>query len=455
MIEKFIMAGRTALHVCDSQQGERCVVLLHGYLESMFVWDDFVPLLYKRVRVVTLDLPGHGISEVRGECHSMEYLADVVRDALQALGIARCTLVGHSMGGYVALAFCERHPEMLDGLVLFSSTPNADTEEKRENRRREIALVRAGKKEQLARVAPGAGFAADNRQRMADAIADLTEQVYLTEDDGIVALLNGMIARPDRNEMLRRSPVRQLFVFGRKDEYIPAAVAEQLAAAHPQAQVVWLADSGHMGFLEEPEAAAEALLRFVGAEPDGQTAADLMEREKFDLALLDIMLPGINGYELMDYAKACELPVIFLTALGSTEHKVKGLRMGADDYLPKPFEIVELLARVEAVLRRYHKTETMIQVNNVTIDTASHRVTLDGEEIYLTPKEFDLLLLFARNKNRALYRETIYETVWGGEYMGQSRTVDLHVQRLKKKLHWEEMIVAVYKVGYRLNEVRS
>ena len=231
------MAGRTALHVCDSQQGERCVVLLHGYLESMFVWDDFVPLLYKRVRVVTLDLPGHGISEVRGECHSMEYLADVVRDALQALGIARCTLVGHSMGGYVALAFCERHLEMLDGLVLFSSTPNADTEEKRENRRREIALVRAGKKEQLARVAPGAGFAADNRQRMADAIADLTEQVYLTEDDGIVALLNGMIARPDRNEMLRRSPVRQLFVFGRKDEYIPAAVAEQLAAAHPQAQV--------------------------------------------------------------------------------------------------------------------------------------------------------------------------------------------------------------------------
>ena len=237
------MAGRTALHVCDSQQGERCVVLLHGYLESMFVWDDFVPLLYKRVRVVTLDLPGHGISEVRGECHSMEYLADVVRDALQALGIARCTLVGHSMGGYVALAFCERHPEMLDGLVLFSSTPNADTEEKRENRRR--------------------------------AIADLTEQVYLTEDDGIVALLNGMIARPDRNEMLRRSPVRQLFVFGRKDEYIPAAVAEQLAAAHPQAQVVWLADSGHMGFLEEPEAAAEALLRFVGAEPDGQTAASV------------------------------------------------------------------------------------------------------------------------------------------------------------------------------------
>ena len=188
---------------------------------------------------------------------------------------------------------------------------------------------------------------------------------------------------------------------------------------------------------------------------DGYMGITMVHKEKPDLILLDIMLPKINGYELMDYAKACELPVIFLTALGSTEHKVKGLRMGADDYLPKPFEIVELLARVEAVLRRYHKTETVIRACNVTIDTASHRVTLDGEEIYLTPKEFDLLLLFARNKNRALYRETIYETVWGGEYMGQSRTVDLHVQRLKKKLHWENIIISLYKVGYRLNEVHA
>ena len=188
-------------------------------------------------------------------------------------------------------------------------------------------------------------------------------------------------------------------------------------------------------------------------EYDGLAAADLLEQMSFDLILLDIMLPGADGFELMDLIRPTKTPVIFLTALGSTEHKVKGLRMGADDYLPKPFEIVELLARVEAVLRRYPKTETVIRACNVTIDTASHRVTLDGEEIYLTPKEFDLLLLFARNKNRALYRETIYETVWGGEYMGQSRTVDLHVQRLKKKLHWENIIIAVYKVGYRLNEV--
>ena len=187
--------------------------------------------------------------------------------------------------------------------------------------------------------------------------------------------------------------------------------------------------------------------------PDGEQAADYMMKEPFDLILLDIMLPKVNGYELMEYARRLSLPVIFLTALGSTEHKVKGLKMGADDYLPKPFEIVELLARVEAVLRRYHKTENLIQVADVTIDTSSHMVLQNGNEIYLTPKEFELLVLFARNKNIALYRETIYENVWGGEYMGQSRTVDLHVQRLKKKLGWEDTITAVYKVGYRLNSI--
>lgn len=183
---------------------------------------------------------------------------------------------------------------------------------------------------------------------------------------------------------------------------------------------------------------------------DGESAADYMESEKPDLVLLDVMLPGVNGYELMEYAKALELPVIFLTALGSTENKVKGLKMGADDYLTKPFEIVELLARVEAVLRRYHKTESVLEIFDIVIDTASRAVTRSGTQIPLTMKEFDLLLLLARNRNIALYRETIYETVWGGEYGGQSRTVDLHIQRLKKKLNWDNEISAVYKVGYRL-----
>lgn len=268
MVEKFMMAGETALHICDSEKGEKCVVLLHGYLESLMVWEDFIPHLYKQLRVVTLDLPGHGISVVNGECHSMEYLADVVADLMASLGVERYTVVGHSMGGYVALAVAEKYGDRLDGVVLLSSTPNPDTDEKRENRRREIALVKSGKKDMLARVAPEAGFAVVNRPRMKDYIADLTEQVHLTEEEGIVALLNGMIERKDQNEMLQKSAVRQLFILGKQDGYIPMEVAEAMVARHPQAEVAWLEESGHMGFLEQPEACAEALLKFMRINPE-------------------------------------------------------------------------------------------------------------------------------------------------------------------------------------------
>ena len=185
-------------------------------------------------------------------------------------------------------------------------------------------------------------------------------------------------------------------------------------------------------------------------EYDGLAAADLLEQMSFDLILLDIMLPGADGFELMDLIRPTKTPVIFLTALGSTEHKVKGLRMGADDYLPKPFEIVELLARVEAVLRRYNKGESKISIADVQINTQSRSVKKNGRQIDLTMKEYELLLLFIRNKNIALFRETIFERVWQSEYLGDTRTVDLHVQRLRKKLGWEKLIVAVYKVGYRL-----
>ena len=183
---------------------------------------------------------------------------------------------------------------------------------------------------------------------------------------------------------------------------------------------------------------------------DGMEAADILERERFDLILLDIMLPEVDGYELLEYIKPLEIPVIFLTAKGNTADKVKGLKLGADDYLVKPFEIVELLARVETILRRAGKTQTVITVDDVVIDTRSRSVRRAGRDIQLTMKEYELLLLFVRNKNIALFRETLYERVWESDYMGDSRTVDLHVQRLRKKLHWEDKIRAIYKVGYRL-----
>ena len=263
MKEKFLMAGSTALHIADSGVGEKCVVLLHGYLESMYVWDDFAPLLTPKVRVITVDIPGHGISEIKGEVHTMEMVADVLHEMLKSLDIEKVTMVGHSMGGYIALAFCARHPEQLEGLVLLSSSPNPDTDAKKENRRREIALVRAGKKDALARVAPETGFAPHNRRRLKSYIDDLVECVHITEDEGIIALLGGMMERADQNEMLQKCGVRQLFIMGKHDAYIPVEAAEEIIARNPQAEVAWLDDSGHMGFIEQPAECAKALVDFV------------------------------------------------------------------------------------------------------------------------------------------------------------------------------------------------
>lgn len=184
---------------------------------------------------------------------------------------------------------------------------------------------------------------------------------------------------------------------------------------------------------------------------DGEAAADLLEEQTFDLILLDIMIPYIDGFELMEYIKPLDIPVIFITAMNSVDDKVKGLKMGAEDYIVKPFEVAELLAKVEVVLRRFHKTAEIIQVGDcLTVDLRQHIVTSKGEEVALTPKEYDLLVLFAQNPNVALYRETIYERVWGGAMEDTSKTVDLHVQRLRKKTRLESMIKAVNKVGYRL-----
>ena len=189
----------------------------------------------------------------------------------------------------------------------------------------------------------------------------------------------------------------------------------------------------------------------VEAEDGAQALHVFAENSDIALAVLDIMMPEMNGWEVCrKIRETSDVPVIFLTARGSVDDRVRGLRMGAEDYIVKPFEVVELLARVDVVLRRYNKTDAVIEIGGLRIDTRAMQVWRGAEEISLTHKEYDLLLFFARNPGTALYRETIYEHVWGGEYSYGSKTVDLHIQRLRKKVGWENRLLAVNKVGYRL-----
>ena len=183
---------------------------------------------------------------------------------------------------------------------------------------------------------------------------------------------------------------------------------------------------------------------------DGEEAANLAEKKVYDLVLLDVMMPKVDGFTLFEYIHQMNIPVIFITAKNSVNDRVKGLKMGADDYIVKPFEVLELQARVEVVLRRYNKTSKIIDIAGLSIDTESMTVKKDGEELRLTPKEYELLIFLARNPGKALYRETIYERVWGGELEYGSKTVDLHIQRLRKKAGWEKRLVSVSKVGYKL-----
>ena len=184
---------------------------------------------------------------------------------------------------------------------------------------------------------------------------------------------------------------------------------------------------------------------------DGEIAADYIEERNYDLILLDIMLPKIDGYELLEYIKETkEIPTIFITAKSQTRDKIKGLRNGADDYITKPFEIEELIARVQAVLRRYNKLNDIIKIDNIEINVVARIVKKQNQKIELTPKEFDLLMLLIQNKGVALYREIIFEKVWGEELEFETRTLDLHIQRLRKKLGWKDKIKTVYKIGYML-----
>lgn len=183
---------------------------------------------------------------------------------------------------------------------------------------------------------------------------------------------------------------------------------------------------------------------------DGVQGADLFETGHFDLILLDLMLPGISGFELLEYFVPSKVPVIIISAMGQVENRIKGLKMGADDFLVKPFQIGELLARVESVLRRTGKKETTFSCEEVTVDCDSRVVLKNGQEVELTAKEFDLLTVLIRNRNVALSRCFLYESVWQEEYTGETRTLDNHIQRLRKKLGWNDKIQTVFRIGYRL-----
>lgn len=185
---------------------------------------------------------------------------------------------------------------------------------------------------------------------------------------------------------------------------------------------------------------------------NGEAALDIIEKESFDLAIIDVMLPKIDGFTLFKKVKEHNIPSIFLTAKDSVADKVYGLKMGADDYMTKPFEGVELLARIENVLRHYNKARNILTYKHIEINLEERIIKKNGEAIQLTLKEFELILLLVQNKNIALTREKLLEKVWGYDYIGETRTIDNHIQRIRKKLDLKDDIKTVFGLGYKLED---
>lgn len=183
---------------------------------------------------------------------------------------------------------------------------------------------------------------------------------------------------------------------------------------------------------------------------DGNEAVHMVKNEEFDLILLDIMLPGLDGFQVMEKIRETGTPVIFLTAMGDVSDRVKGLKSGAEDYIVKPFEPLELLARIEIVLRRFNREQKSLSFRDITVNMEERSVRRGSEIVDLTPKEYDLLVLFLKHQNVALSRDKILMDVWECSANIETRTVDNHVQRLRKKLGLEDCLKTVFKVGYRL-----
>lgn len=258
-MERYIELPACTLHYKLSGQGP-LVLLIHGYLENIDIWDDFVGGLEQHFSVLRVDMPGHGKSVCKLQTIGMEFMADCVSAVISSLALKKVFLVGHSMGGYVSLAFAERYPTRVSGLCLLHSTPDPDSAEKRKGRLDDIELVKANGKEKIVDTNIPRLFAKQNLDRFAAAVNRSKKIALSTPDLGIIGALNGMAQRPDRNHVVAAASFPVFFIYGRHDNLIATDVATSVAERHKKARTIFLDNSGHLGFIEEKDQTTAAII---------------------------------------------------------------------------------------------------------------------------------------------------------------------------------------------------
>ena len=262
-MEFFATCNGIPVHISDSKKGDKILLLLHGYLETLYVWQDFVSELPSDIRIISIDLPGHGLSGSHETINSLDFSADVVKDVLKKCNVDKCWIMGHSMGGYIAIECTKKYPSLFNGLILMHSTPYPDSPEKIKDRDREIHLIKQAKLPVIAKMGIPKMFAPDNQRKFDEKIFEIVELTETHDPEGIVASVEGLKARPDNLPFLKKSELPLLMFFGNNDYHISVEKANQLATELPAAKSVFLPLSGHNGFLEEPEVVKDELIKFI------------------------------------------------------------------------------------------------------------------------------------------------------------------------------------------------
>ena len=259
---KSISTGIT-VHINDSQKGDKAIFLLHGYLETMYIWSQFAELLDKDYRIIAIDIPGHGISGSDPDCNSVELCADVVKDVMANIGVKECIIGGHSLGGYIALSCIVRHPELFSRLIIFNSNPYPDAPEKQALRSQEIETIKKGGLSKIADVAIPHLYKPSNLRACNDKIKETIDLCDTHDPLGICASIKGLQTRPDRREDLKSWKKPALWLYGDSDLHMTPDRIQFMKDTYPAFTHIVVPECGHMSFIEQQDFTYKAVVSFL------------------------------------------------------------------------------------------------------------------------------------------------------------------------------------------------
>lgn len=258
-MEYFVTSNGIPVHVNETGKGDEAIVLLHGYLETLYVWEDLREYLPKSSHIISIDLPGLGLTGSAMEVNSMEFDSAVLLGVLDRLSVSRVLIVGHSMGGYVGQRFLRDYPERISALINVNSNPFADDPDRLADRQKEINFILNGKLVQLAQIAVPNMFCKDNLRRCDERIAEIVEICETHDPSGVAAVVRGLMSRDDNVELIRRTSVPVCFIYGDSDIYMPLSKVEELRELLPQCRHEVVLHSGHNTHIEQPAVLGELI----------------------------------------------------------------------------------------------------------------------------------------------------------------------------------------------------